>query len=135
MSRIDDDFAAQFRLLILDAFQELPPAHVVHGIAGRAPDAEWLGNFIDRVFADRHPVSDALDQYTSAHWQIGQYDGIVSGLNRAAEVLRTRAGQHYAGNKDDLASALRNAAELVDKEALEAATDATMAKKARGYGP
>jgi hypothetical protein len=138
MSKIDVDFIIDLRALILETFEHTPaaPAHAPHAIAGKPPDRAWLENFLVKILDDhRHPVWQHIERYTSAHWQIGQYDGIVTGLTRAAEVLRTRAGQHYADNQDDLARALRGGAETVDKEALKAATDTANAKKARGYGP
>lgn len=137
MSKCDVDFIVELRALILETFEHTPatPSHAPHAIAGKPPDREWLSNFLVKILDDhRHPVWEHIDQYTSLYWQIGQYDGVVDGLKRAAEVLRTRAGQHFAGNKDDLARAMRDGAELVDKETLKAATAAATAKKGRGYG-
>lgn len=136
MSKCDNEFVHDFKAAVLEALDDLPPAHAVSSVSGKAPDKAWLEGFLAVILDDhRHPVWTLIDNYTSMYWQIGQYDGTTGGLNRAAEVLRTRAGQHYAGNKDDLARALRDGAELVDKEAVKAATMAANAKKDRGYGP
>lgn len=131
MSKIDIDFTTELHAAILEAFEV--PAHVK--TVGKPPDKTWLDNFVTQILEHRHPVWECIDQYTSAYWQIGSYEGIVTGLKRAAETLRTRAGQHYANNQDDLARAMRGGAEVIDKETAKAATDTANAKKARGYGP